>query len=101
MKIMTDYNHVLIVSPNTADNLSEDIIKNAGSFGAAVVVNDENGLQALSEGFKSEDMERLQNVLPNNMSTAKANGVLHKLNFRLGKSAASRAVRTKDNARNY
>ena len=68
-----------------------------------MLVNDEGGLQALSEGFKSEDMERLQRVLPENISTAKANGVLHKLNFRLNtnNNSLAKSPRSKDSSRTY
>lgn len=98
---MAEYNHVLIVGADTAYALSDEIIDNAGNAGLALVLNNEGGLKALSKEFKTEDMERLKNVLPQNITPSKANLVLHKLKFRLGVNNLSRAVNSKDSARGY
>ena len=98
---MTDYNHILIVSPQTADALSEDIIANAAEHGAAVAVKDENGLQALSENLDSVHIERLNGVLPANITPAKANQVLHKLNFKLNGKSKVKTVKRAAKARSY
>ncbi len=98
---MTEYNHVLIVNPQTADALSADIIANAAVYGAAVVVNAENGLQALSENLDNAHIERLNGVLPENITPAKANQVLHKLNFKLNGKSKVKTVKRAAKARSY
>ena len=98
---MTEYNHILIVSPQTADALSEDIIANAGAHGAAVAVKDENGLQALSENLDNAHIERLNGVLPANITPAKANQVLHKLNFKLNRADKVKTVKRSTKTRSY
>lgn len=98
---MTEYNHVLIVNPQTADALSVDIIANAAEHGAAVVVKDEDGLQALSENLEDAHIERLNDVLPANITPAKANQVLHKLNFRLNGKSAAKTVKRSGKIRSY
>ena len=98
---MTEYNHVLIVNPQTADALSVDIIANAAEHGAAVVVKDENGLQALSKNLEDAHIERLNGVLPANITPSKANQVLHKLNFKLNDKSAVKTVKRTSKARSY
>lgn len=82
-KIMTEINHVLLVGSETAERLSDGIISQAAEAGLGLVLNNEKGLAALSENIADSDMERLRRVLPHGVSSAKANGILHKLAFRL------------------
>lgn len=98
---MTEYNHVLIVNPQTADALSTDIIANAAEHGAAVVVKDEDGLQALSENLDNAHIDRLNGVLPANITPSKANQILHKLNFRLNLTSNTKAVKSTSKTRSY
>lgn len=80
---MTDYTHVLLVSSETAERLSDEIIDHAGVYGAGIVVNGENGLMPLSKDFAPEEVSRLNTVLPKGVEARKANGILHKLSYRV------------------
>lgn len=98
---MNKYNHVLIVNPKVADALSADIIANAAQYGVAVVAKDENGLQALSEKLDNAHINRLNDILPNNITPAKANQILHKLNFRLEKVSKTKASKNNVKTHSY
>ena len=91
-KIMTDYNHVLLVSSETAEKLSDEIITHAGAYGVAVVVNDENGLTPLSKDFVPEEVSRLNAVLPKGVDARKANGILHKLSYRVKNTGSDKSL---------
>lgn len=90
---MTEYNHALLVSTKTSENLSDDIIKRAGTNGVALVVNDKDGIRPLSEDLQPEHLEHISSVLPPHIDTAKANNILHKLEFKLTPSPKDSAVR--------
>ena len=53
---MTEYDHVLLVQPDIADKISDELRKNASRYGVGIVVCNENGLLPLSEGLSSEDV---------------------------------------------
>lgn len=82
---MTDYKHILILSAETAENVSDKLIIAASDEGVGLVLSDEKGLTALSKGINPHEMRRLSNVLPKGIEARKANGILHKLDRRAEK----------------
>lgn len=89
---MVVINHVLFVRQETAEILSDGIIRQAAEAGLGLILNDESGLKSLTEGISNSDMERLSHVLPQGVSSAKANGILHKLSFKLNGENSQSAV---------
>lgn len=85
---MKNYSHVLILSSETAERVSDKIVDNAGNYGVGLVVSDEKGLTPLSQDFNPQELERLNNVLPQGAEARKANGILHKLHYRVKENAA-------------
>lgn len=96
---MTDYTHVLLVSSETAEKISDEIINHAGVYGAGIVVNGENGLTPLSKDFAPEELNRLNAVLPKGVEARKANGILHKLSYRVKNAGPDKSLAiSKDNS---
>ena len=94
---MTEYDHVLLVQPDIADKISDELRKNASRYGVEIVVCNENGLQPLSEGLSSEDVKRLNMVLPKGINAAKGNVMLHRLNYRLSSLANHQTNKEQNN----